>query len=414
MKMFVTLLMLVALAAPSTAQERVALTVLIDEALASHPRIAAAQRRAAAASERIAQQRSLPDPMVSVGYTSVGRPWPGAGLGTDPNANIGFVVSQELPYPGKRDLAGLIATREADAERTQIDATRYTIVARVKQAYYGLAYTYAVGDVLSRNQELLDTLLKVSEGRYAVGHAAQPDVIRAQTELSILALREQRIHQERTAREGELKALLGRSADAPLGRPEDLILVPFDHSLPSLVALADEQAPMLRRDRLLVDGAALGVDAARNESRPDFALSGGYASMGSMPPMYEVRFDVVLPLRRTRRAAAVAEQSGLLSGARHDYQADRLEIQARLQEDFALATTSLQLARLYRDTVLPQARLGLESSMASYQTGRVDFWSVLTSFGSVLEYEMTYFEELVRFHEAVSRVEELIGAPLAH
>ena len=59
-----------------------------------------------------------------------------------------------------------------------------------------------------------------------------------------------------------------------------------------------------------------------------------------------------------------------------------------------MASTSVRLARLYRDTVLPQARLALESSMASYQTGAVDFLSVLTNFGTVLEYEMTYFDEL--------------------
>ena len=32
--------------------------------------------------------------------------------------------------------------------------------------------------------------------------------------------------------------------------------------------------------------------------------------------------------------------------------------------------------------------------MASYETGAVDFLSVLTNFGAVLEYEMTYFDEL--------------------
>ena len=79
-----------------------------------------------------------------------------------------------------------------------------------------------------------------------------------------------------------------------------------------------------------------------------------------------------------------------------------------------MASTAVRLARLYGDTVLPQARLALESSMASYQTGRVDFLSVLTNFGTVLEYEMTYFDELASFHAAVSRLEEMTGASLAH
>jgi len=79
-----------------------------------------------------------------------------------------------------------------------------------------------------------------------------------------------------------------------------------------------------------------------------------------------------------------------------------------------MASTSVRLARLYRDTVLPQARLALESSMASYQTGRVDFLSVMTNFVTVLEYEMRYVDELASYHSAVSRLEEMTGTPWVH
>ena len=79
-----------------------------------------------------------------------------------------------------------------------------------------------------------------------------------------------------------------------------------------------------------------------------------------------------------------------------------------------MASTSVRLARLYRETVLPQTRLALESSMTSYQTGSVDFLSVLTTFGSVLEYEMAYFEELALYHTAVSRLEEMTGTSIVH
>jgi hypothetical protein len=52
--------------------------------------------------------------------------------------------------------------------------------------------------------------------------------------------------------------------------------------------------------------------------------------------------------------------------------------------------------------------------MASYQTGSVDFLSVLTNFSMVLEYEMTYFEELMQLHQAISRLEEMTGTPIVH
>jgi len=258
------------------------------------------------------QERSLPDPMISAGYNSSGNPLPGAGLGTEPTANIGVMVSQEIPYPGKLALRSAIASREADAEQQQIEAARLSVTARVKQAYYSLASTYAVGDVLARNKALLDTLLKVSENRYSVGQAAQQDVIKAQTQLSILELQEQRIVQQRATQAGALNALLNRPASSPLARPEDLALMPFDYELDALIAIAAAHAPMLQRDRVMIDRSQLAVDSARKEYKPDFAVNGGYYYIGSMPSMYEFRFDVKVPLRRERRAAAVAEQLSAL------------------------------------------------------------------------------------------------------
>ena len=110
MRVFSGLFVTVLVSASANAQTsgRTALADVVAEALAKNPEIAAAQRRYDAARQRPAQERSLPDPMVSAGYNASGNRWPGAGLGTEPTANIGFMVSQELPYPGKRDLRASI------------------------------------------------------------------------------------------------------------------------------------------------------------------------------------------------------------------------------------------------------------------------------------------------------------------
>jgi len=409
-----TTALLVSASANGQTADRVRLNDLVAEAVSKNPEIVAAQRRYDAARQRPAQEKSLPDPMLSAGYNASGNPLPGAGLGTEPTANIGFMVSQELPYPGKRDLRASIAAREADAEFQQIEAARLNIVARVKQAYYRLAYTSAVSDVLTRNRELLSTLLKVSENRYTVGEAAQQDVIKAQTQISILDLQLERVRQERATREGELNALLARPVNTPVGEPEAMELTAFNVSLQSLVDSSQSHAPMLKRDEVMIARSQLAIDAARKDYKPDFGVSGGYYYMGSMPPMYEFRFDVKIPFQRTRRAAAVAEQLSAAEQARGTYDSTRLALQARIQEDFQMATTAGRLARMYRDIVLPQARLALESSIASYQTGRVDFLSVVTNFGTVLEYEMSYVDELATYHTTVSRLEEMTGTPLVH
>ena len=82
--------------------------------------------------------------------TACGRREAATRAGAQPARPDGFMVSQEVPYPGKRDLRGAIANREADAQLQDVDAARFNIIARVKQAYYRLGYTYSATDVLRR------------------------------------------------------------------------------------------------------------------------------------------------------------------------------------------------------------------------------------------------------------------------
>src|SRR4051794_417023 len=75
---------------------------LVREALLHNPEVLAAQKKYEALRQRPAQAGSLPDPVFSPGWNSNGNPLPGAGLGTNPTSNIGFSITQEIPYPGKQ------------------------------------------------------------------------------------------------------------------------------------------------------------------------------------------------------------------------------------------------------------------------------------------------------------------------
>src|ERR1700758_4858372 len=89
------------------------LPTLVDEALLHNREVLAAQKKYEAARQRPSQESSLPDPMLSLGYTSNGGPYPIAGIGRDLTSNAGIMISQELPFPGKRQLRGEIAAKEA-------------------------------------------------------------------------------------------------------------------------------------------------------------------------------------------------------------------------------------------------------------------------------------------------------------
>lgn len=389
------------------------LKALLREALQNNPEILAARKRYEAARQRPSQASSLPDPMLSPGYASSGRPWPGAGLGVMPTSQIGFMVSQEIPFPGKRKLAGELALKEAEAEWQEYQRVQLSVVSRLKQAYYRRAYAFAVHDVLDRNLELLGKLLRITEARYSVGKAAQQDVFKVQTQIGILEAKRLQLEREQRLREAEIQSLLNRPPGARLDRPAALRPVGLPVTLEQLYAALRQNSPVLRREENKIQLAQLALNLAHKQYYPDFAVNAGYYNMGGMPDMYMFRVDLKVPLYFFRKQrAAVAEQAHNLTAARKTFESTNQELHFRMQEDYLMAQTSSQLVRLYNDTVIPQAALALESSLFAYETGAVDFLTVLSNFVTVLEYQTGYYEELENLYLALARLEELSGIPI--
>lgn len=306
-----------------------------------------------------------------------------------------------------------MAARDSEAEFQQYQAVQLNVVSRLKQAYFRLQYAYAASAVLTRNRTLLETLLKVTEARYSVGKAAQQDLFKAQAQTSILETRLVKLDQERRSREAEINSILGRAPGTPLGRPEDIKPPEFAATLDDLFAAARENSPMLRRDQKMIERTELAVNLARKEFYPDFTLNAGYYNQGSMPAMYEFRADFKLPVYFWRKQrAGVNEQVSNLSQVKRNYEATDQSVHFRITDDYLMPQASAKLMKLYSETVLPQGSLALESSLATYETGTVDFLSVLTNFSMVLDTEMNYYDEALNYMLALGRLEELSGRTL--
>src|ERR1035438_10532459 len=93
----------VALCYPALAQS---LPALVGEALQNNREIVTAQKRYEAARQRPSMASSLPDPTVSLGYTSNGTPLPGGGLGTNPTSNAGEIAEKEAEAEFQQYLSG--------------------------------------------------------------------------------------------------------------------------------------------------------------------------------------------------------------------------------------------------------------------------------------------------------------------
>ncbi len=399
---------------PMHAASPVRIADLVSEALANNPEILAAQKVYEAAHQRRARESSMPDPVLSVGYASNGGPLPGQQLGSNPTSNIGFSVAQEIPYPGKRHLRGQIAAKDAEAEFWQYQAVQLSVRSRVVQAAHRLHHTYAAIAIEEHAKAVLSDMLRVSEARYIAGKAAQQDIFKTQTQLSMMETRIIKMLQDRAMAEAELNSLLNRKPGGPVGEPVSEEVPHPALTVDEILARALETSPELNRRLKMVARGELGVNLARKDFHPDYTVSAGYYNQGGMSPMYQVRVDVPIRLHaESRQRPALTEQVDLLSESRRNYEAAQQSLQFRVRSAWAELETASRLAKLYTDTVLPQSRLTVESSLTAYQTGNADLVSVLGNLATQIDVEEQFHEQELNYALAIARIEEMTGVELS-
>jgi hypothetical protein len=75
-------------------------------------------------------------------------------------------------------------------------------------------------------------------------------------------------------------------------------------------------------------------------------------------------------------------------------------------EDFLKARAAESLIKLYKEKIIPQASLTVESSMAGYRVNKTDFLALLTDINTHFSYQMAYYRELAELWSSIARLEE--------
>jgi cobalt-zinc-cadmium efflux system outer membrane protein len=392
---------------------RVRLDDLVAELIRSNPELQAARKGYEAALTRPSQEGALPDPRITAGWISSGFPYPGAGLGTEPTSNIGFQLSQEIPFPGKRAIKSGLAQKEVQSLAHQVRNRELNLIMELKSRFYELRLVYESIDLLRERQSILLQLAKAAEIRYATGQGAQQDVLRAGTELAILESRFVALEQKKITLGAQLEAMLNRPPDAEMGRPEAAGAMPGLEPFDSLLVRALQGSPVLGAQKSLIDSRQLNIQSAQKAYYPDFDVMSGYYNMGSMKPMWEFKVQVNIPLYFWKKQRSGLEEAGALLGeARHDYRAQEQAVGARLREFHAAAEAARKLADLYTRQIVPGSELTLESSLAGYAAGTVDFTSVLANFGMILDYQLNAREQQTEYLKALAGIEAILGDPI--
>ena len=399
------------------AQALARLRAAIERAVTSNPEIAAMEARISAARHRVSQATALPDPEVEIGLKDV--PISDPSLTRDSMTMEMILARQRLPGAGKLQVEERAA--KADSEGMEADHARHVaeVAADVADSFLRLA---ALDRKIAIARETLQRLADAAESareRYRVGKAAQADVLRA--------------HLDRTALEDRLAALAGerRSEAARFNSLQDF---PAGSEVPAVNAGADlesgiavhavpEAAELIRmaeRDSPAMAVASAGVrreearlEGARLERRPDWMLQTYYGRRESFEDMAGVSVSFTLPWVHPRRLdEKKAEREAELSGAKAALAAARNALRRDIEQAWSELARNREQARLYRESILPQAEINYRAAREAYAVGTVDFLTYVRAATDLDMYESESVERETGAARALAALQKASGLPL--
>jgi outer membrane protein TolC len=389
----------------------VTLAQLLQEALEKNPELAALRAQVDVVRQRPGQERFLDAPMAEAQIWQ----WPFNSINPADTNMYMFMVTQDLPGRGKRQLRATVADKDVALAESDIAIRARDVVNQVKQAYASLFIARKAIQVHLDSVELLRQIADVSQAKYTTGRISQQDVLKPVVELSRLHTDIIMFDEQAKLATARLNILLNRIPETPLGpliEPQEQRMLP---ATADLQRLALERQPELQRSRVEIERAEAELASVRGDYKPDFSVQGGYMLQPRMPDAWMGRIGITwpkAPWSRGKIDARVAEQTAAVQAAKGRTQAMENMVRLAVQEAYVRATAAQERAVLLRTTIRPQSQQTLEVSRVGYQTDRVDFQALIDNQRVLLEVNLDYFRALSDFTQALADLERAVGTDL--
>lgn len=375
---------------------------LVSEAMARNPQLLAAQQLERAASARPVQAGARPGPTLGVFYQNDGV---APSLGREPMTMLGVTAGQEIPYPGKLGLRKQVAQADAELAGFDVQRVQLSLVASVKRAYYGLALARRLATLAMEHRKVWDEVRETARVRYASAVGSQQEMLRAQMEATRVQALHAQHHAEARAREAEINSLLARPLDTPIETPDVLSLPPDGRSLEEITNAVDAASPELKAAKGAVARDERAVSLARLEGKPDFGVQGGVINRGGLPPMWQASASVALA-PRGRASGALAEAQARLAASQARLEDVRVRLRSVVEQRLALIGAAESIAATYRDGLLPQGEVAVQSATATYAAGQGSQVAVLGAASALLEDKTDYVRVVAIRAAEIARLEE--------
>jgi cobalt-zinc-cadmium efflux system outer membrane protein len=273
--------------------------------------------------------------------------------------------------------------REAESRRAEI--TRDVLV--------GWNEAAAAQNQIEANEELAKlagTIAEAARIRYETGSAPQIDIIRAQLEASNLR---HELLMQRGARDvalARLRALLGLTAGAEI--PRFALQHGMEHHVHAGETTLSDTTPAVAALESEVARADADIRLAKLATNPDFNVEALYGFRPQQKDMFSVVARIELPIRKAAIEPRIAEAIARRDAARAGIDVLRQQLRSEFGIALAQRNEAIEQINLHVEQLVPEAKLGYESALASYEAGKTTFDAVLGALQTYRTLNVDYYD----------------------
>jgi cobalt-zinc-cadmium efflux system outer membrane protein len=393
------------------AEKPVNLDDLIVEALQNNPQLRAARSQTAAAKTRVNQVTSWDAPQLGVEFFQT--PVQSFPNPLKDQMEMDYFVQQMFPFPGKLSAMGRAAEANSNMFEQGYNALERKILRDLKSAYYELYLIQHKIQINAENQDLMRRFVEISNKQYEVGMGKQPDILRAQTELSTLINDGLNLQKEKRAIEAMINTILSRPANAPLGYVPDIEINIPQWTFEQLRPLALEARPELKAMNFNIDMNKAELSLSKREYFPDLMIRVMYKDMAmTSKDFWSAMVGMSIPLSPWsggKYTSKVQENELNVKRAEEDLSNMTNMTLFEVQDANVRVQTNQNLVLLYKNTVIPQAEQTLQSTIAAYQTGKTEFLMLIDAYRMVLMSKLDYYMSVMDYMASQAALEQAVG-----
>ena len=127
---------------------------------------------------------------------------------------------------------------------------------------------------------------------------------------------------------------------------------------------------------------------------------------------WDFMLELNIPLQQASRRAQESEAEAMLAASQARQEALIRQLQADLAENLSGLEATQRSLNLLESTQLPQAELGVAAALAAYETGKLDFTSVLEAHRQVRQTRQKQIALLGEAQVRLAEIERIVGEDL--